>query len=539
MSGKIVTEGDRVLKADTARNKFKVDGNGVKIGIIASSFNAKDPSNSDVVNGELPGTNNPNGKSKPTQILKDLKPGNPIADDEGRALAQIVHDVSPGAELLFHTSVNDAGLVDDRSYSDAVNSLVKAGADVIVEDAIVPTTIFEDGEAAQAAKKAVDSGVPVISAAGNNGKTSYESDYRSDGTTFKFGGKTFEAFDFDPGKKVDLFQDITVTKDKTGLAPLLTWSNPNGKVSSDLEMFLVSSPTLPSDNAKNVLAVSGIPSNTAIDDPLRKLIYPTAKDRKLSLVIGRELNGTKAPSKIKWISNANGLDRTTKYEYINSNPNETGASTISGPANLKQTIAVGAADVNQDFKSGRATVRNYSSEGSAPILFDNSGDPLLNPQGKMQPDLTAPSKFSTSDRAGDPLLNPQGKIKSGLTAPGGVSTSDNAGDPLINPNGRMKPDIIAPDGISTSVAGLETFKGTSAAAPEIAGIVALMEQAVGGPNVLKPQQIKEILQNTSIPVNLASGMSNPVPGVGLPQADLAVAQAQAISGNMMGVSNFM
>jgi Subtilase family len=512
MSGKIVTEGDRVLKADTARNKFKVDGNGVKIGIIASSFNAKDPSNSDVANGELPGANNPNGKSKPTQILKDLKPGNPIADDEGRALAQIVHDVSPGADLLFHTSVNDAGLVDDRSYADAVNSLVKAGANVIVEDAIVPTTIFEDGEAAQAAKKAVDSGVPVISAAGNNGKTSYESDYRSDGTTFKFGGKTFEAFDFDPGKKVDLFQDITVTKDQTGLAPLLTWSNPNGKVSSDLEMFLVSSPTLPSDNANNVLAVSGIPSNTAIDDPLRRLIYPTAKDRKLSLVIGRELNGTKAPSKIKWISNANGLDRTTTYEYINSNPNETGSSTISGPANLKETIAVGAADVNQDFTSGQATARNYSSEGSAPILFND---------------------------AGDPLVNPLGTIKSDLIAPGGVATSDNTGDSLLNPKGRIKPDLIAPDEISTSVAGLEKFKGTSAAAPEIAGIVALMEQAAGGPNVLRPQEIKEILQNTSIPVNLASGMSNPVPGVGLPQADLAVAQAQAISGNIMGVSNFM
>jgi hypothetical protein len=59
MSGKIVTEGDRVLKADTACNKFKVDGNGVKIGIIASSFNAKYPSNSDVFNAELPGVNNP------------------------------------------------------------------------------------------------------------------------------------------------------------------------------------------------------------------------------------------------------------------------------------------------------------------------------------------------------------------------------------------------------------------------------------------------------------------------------------------------
>ena len=103
----------------------------------------------------------------------------------------------------------------------------------------------------------------------------------------------------------------------------------------------------------------------------------------------------------------------------------------------------------------------------------------------------------------------------------------------------IKPDLIAPDGISTAVAGFETFPGTSAAAPGIAGIVALMQQAAGGADVLTPQQIKEILQNTSIPVNLGSGMSNPFPGVGLPQADLAVAQAQAISGSIVGIPNIM
>ena len=505
MSGKIVTEGDRVLKADIARNSFDIDGSGIRIGIISSSFDARYLLASDISNGELPGANNPEGKLQSIQVLKDLKSDNIAADDEGRALAQIVHDEAPGAELLFYTAVSNAGNVDDRSYSEAVNSLVAAGANIIVEDASVPTTIFQDGEAAQSVKNAVNKGVTVISAAGNNGKISYESDYRSDGTTFNFGRKTFEAFNFDPSNNIDLFQDITVTKDNTDIAPLLTWSDPNGKVSSDLEMFLVSSPTLPRNNDRNVLAVSTIPSATAIDDPLRRLAYPTAKDQNLYLVIGRELNGTEAPRKVKWISTANGLDRTTKYEYINSNPFETGSSTISGQANLAETIAVGAADQNQDFTSGRAMVRSYSSEGSSPILFDDVGDPLLNPQGTTK---------------SDPI------------ARYGIANSEYAGDPLLNPQGRVKPDIIAPDGISTSVAGFETFLGTSAAAPGIAGIVALMQQAAGGANVLTPQQIKEILQNTSVPVNLASGMTNRVPGVGLPQADLAVAQAQAIFGKI-------
>jgi hypothetical protein len=505
MSGKIVTEGDRLLRADIARNTFKIDGSGIKVGIISNSFNTTGLLANDIANGELPGANNPEGKFQPIRVLKDLKSDSVFANEEGRALAQIVHDEAPGAELIFHTSIGDSENIDDRSYSEAVNALVAAGANIIVEDALVPTSIFQDGEAAQSVKNAVDKGVTVISAAGNNGKISYESDYRSGNTTFNFGGKTFEAFDFDPSANVDLFQNITVTKDNTAIVPLLTWSDPNSKVSSDLELFLVSSPTLPDEKAENVLAVSGIPSETAIDDPLRSLSYSTTKDQSLYLVIGRELNGTKAPRKVKWISTANGLDRTTKYEYINSNPLETGSSTVSGQANLAETIAVGATDPNQDFTSGKAKVRSYSSEGSSPILFNDIGDPLSDHQETTESDPIARC---------------------------GIFNSDDEDDLLLNPQGRVKPDIIAPDGIATSVAGFETFPGTSASAPGIAGIVALMQQAAGGGNVLTPQQIKEILQDTSVPVNLASGMTNPFPGAGLPQTDLAVAQAQAISGNI-------
>jgi subtilisin family serine protease len=459
VSGKINTEGDSLLGADIARGKFNLDGSGVKIGIISTSFDAQGKLFNDVENGELPGT--------AIKILKDLPPLSLTANDEGRALAQIIHDVAPGTELVFHTAANDSGITDEQSYSKAVQSLADDGVDIIVDDAILPTAIFADGEAAQSAKIAVDNGIVFISAAGNNGKTSYQSEYRSDGTTFQFAGKTFEAFDFDSSSNIDFFQDITATKDGTVFLPLLTWSDPNNKVSSDLEMFLLSSDKLPSSETRNILAISDFPSTTALDDPLRELAYPTMKDQKLYLVIGRELNGTKPPDFLKWISAANGLDRTTKYQYINSNDLETGSSTIYGPANLEETIAVGATDVKQDFTSGLATVRSYSSQGGAPILFDEEGNSLCHP------DL------------------------------------------------REKPDLIAPDGVSTSVEGFKTFNGTSAAAPHIAGIVALMEQAAGGSDVFTPKQIKEILQSSSIPL---SSTPNVFGGFfGLPQADLAVA----------------
>jgi hypothetical protein len=38
MSGKVVTEGDRLTQSDTARQSFNIDGAGVKIGIISTSY---------------------------------------------------------------------------------------------------------------------------------------------------------------------------------------------------------------------------------------------------------------------------------------------------------------------------------------------------------------------------------------------------------------------------------------------------------------------------------------------------------------------
>jgi hypothetical protein len=85
MSGKVTTEGDKALKSNTTRDLFNVDGTGIKVGIISTSFNAENKLSDDVVSGELPGENNPDGSTTLVQILKDLEQDSPFADDEGRA----------------------------------------------------------------------------------------------------------------------------------------------------------------------------------------------------------------------------------------------------------------------------------------------------------------------------------------------------------------------------------------------------------------------------------------------------------------------
>ena len=444
MNSEITTEGDKALKADIARELFNVDGTEVKIGIISTSFNAENKLSDDVTTGELPGENSPNEKTKPVQILKDIKQDSPLADDEGRALAQIIHDIAPGAELSFHTFIGgeakDPLNTNDASYAEAVNSLVESGVDVIVDDSRFPTTIFQDGEAAQAVNKAVSEGVIYVPAAYNNGNISYESEFRP-GKSFTIEDIAFEAHDFDPSNKIDLFQNIEISKEGTVVNPLLSWDEPIDNATSAYEMFLLSSPELP--NEDNIVSFSTIPNEAALDDPLREFSYAPQQDEELYLLIAKQTDSdsTDSSNRIKWISAANGADRTTDYEYIDEDAVN---NTVFGPANAEGGITVGATDIDNPLQP-----RKYSSQGGAPILFDSEGNRLA--------------------------------------------------EPII----REKPNVFAVDGVSTAFSTetpFNPFNGTSAAAPHVAGIVALMLERAGGADNLSPEEVRSILQNTALPV---------------------------------------
>jgi hypothetical protein len=99
--GSVRSEGDTQLDADQARGAFGIDGSGAKVGIISDSFDtdasAVTHASDDVTNGDLPGSGNPCGQTTPVQNVLD----SPGGSDEGRAMAQVVHDLAPGAPLAF------------------------------------------------------------------------------------------------------------------------------------------------------------------------------------------------------------------------------------------------------------------------------------------------------------------------------------------------------------------------------------------------------------------------------------------------------
>lgn len=446
MAGKVTSVGDRVIRSDIARKLFHVDGTGIKVGIIATSFNALSGLETDVESGDLPGEKNPFGKTAPINILKDLPNTSPFANDEGRALAQIIHDIAPGAEIFFHTIAEGEGKttseVNEDGFAEAVSKLTAQGVNIIVEDVPVPAPFFQDGGVAKTVQNATNKGITFISAVGNNGNIAYESKFRP-GKTFSLGDLTFEAHDFNPGKGTDLFQNIKATEDGTLIRPLLSWDEPIGNVASEYDMFLLNSPELP--NQSNVLSVSTVPSHSALDEPLKALAYQPKKDEPLYLMITRRGDASKQSNTIKWISSANGLDRTTKYEYVDQNSLN---RTVYGQANASTSIAVGASEVEN-----LQNVRTYTSRGASTILLNKKGT-----------------------RLSSPIL-------------------------------REKPEVFAPDTVETTFSSntsFNPFRGTSASAPHVAGAVALMLERTGGS--LSSESVRSVLQATSLPITKAAGL---------------------------------
>ena len=96
----------------SARTSFALDGSGVTVGILSDSFDRAATAISggpiathaheDVLDGDLPGTGNPCGNADAGRRPRRLPAGE--GADEGRAMAQIVHDLAPGAEIDFATA---------------------------------------------------------------------------------------------------------------------------------------------------------------------------------------------------------------------------------------------------------------------------------------------------------------------------------------------------------------------------------------------------------------------------------------------------
>jgi len=445
-SGEVVSEGDAQLGAAQLRESNPgLDGTGVTVGILSDSFDqaaeAADGSGpvatqagEDEASGDLPGLGSPCANKAPVDVLEGAGPGaEEEAADEGRAMAQIVHDLAPGAAIDFASAFNG-----ETSFAANIERLAKpvveggAGARVIADDVFyLEEPFFQDGPIAVAADEAVEDGVTYLSAAGNdnlvdaegNDIASWEApEFRDSGgcpaaVAALSGANGTHCMDFDPGSGADRTFGIKVEPGET-LTVDLQWDEPWHGVSTDLDAFLL-------DANGNLIATEGA-NNLKSQRPASILewVNESSSEKTVQLAINRYAGGDPR-LKFGLLENGGGVSAT---EYPRSTASDKVGPTIFGHSGAASVISVGAIPF-----SNSARVEAYSSRG--------------------------------------PVRHDFGRVE-------GAAPAAALGEAELLP----KPDVVATDcGVTTffafQVAGKWRFCGTSAAAPHAAAVVALMLDA--------------------------------------------------------------
>jgi PKD repeat protein len=480
-TGSVTSQGDVALRADIARSTHGLDGSGVTVGVMSDSYNVLSGAAADITSGDLPpaGVTVINGESGSCGSLI-------FCIDEGRAMLQIVHDIAPGADLLFHTALSST--VD---FANGIAALAAAGADLIVDDLLyLNEPMFEDGIVAQAVDAVAADGVAYYSAAGNQGRQSYESGFDDSGEYLclewlePIGDCNYlyervgKMHDFDPGPGQHLFQSITIPYNAT-LTIALQWDEAFGNARTDHDVVLL-------DATGNAWYEFGANDNVSTGEGWEVLQFtndeflgPGTTEFTIAITYD-DVDSVGPPAGlIKAIYYGNGVT-------INDFPTDSG--TLIGHANAAGATAVGAAFFLEtpEFGVDPPQLEPYSAAGGTPILFGAGGSRLSVPVVRLKPEVVAIDGVNTT-----------------------FFFSDSYGDD-----------------------GIDDFFGTSAAAPHAAGVAALLREA--DPSAT-PNQLETVLAGSAIDM-LAGGFDHDS-GYGLIQADAAVA-ALSSAANLAPVASF-
>jgi len=346
--GSVTTQGDAASRADALRAQG-LDGNGVVVGVISDGIDSLQAAQA---TNDLPDVVVPND----SRCQKG-------AGDEGTALLEIVHDVAPGAKLLFSGPASSLDMVD------AVDCLTAAGASVIVDDlGFFGEPYFEDGPVAAAVDAAVTAGVSYHTSAGNEAEEHLEEDF------FPAAGSNGQLHDFGAGAG-DVFNGVVVPAGGT-LTCILQWNDPFGAAADDYDLVLL-------DANLNLVAESLDPQVGA-QDPIELVsVVNQTNTNQLANVLVQRFAG--APRRLElFCLGAVALEHGTA------------AGSIFGHAALPSVVAVGAVDVRDP---GLNDVEAFSSHGPARIDF-----PTLEIRAK--PDLVAFDGVAISNAGGFPLCPP-------------------------------------------------------------------------------------------------------------------------------------
>ena len=328
------SEGDKAHNGSIARNHYKVDGTGVKVGVISDSV---DHLASVQATGDLPHIT----------VLEDA----PNNTGEGTAMLEIVHDLAPGAQLYFATAWNGAA-----SFATNIKRLEQAGCDVIVDDVgYFNESPFQDDIISQAVNYVSSKGVLYFSAAGNDGNFNdhtaqvWEGNYHaSSAVPSSMPGLYTTVNNFGGG-------DVTngLTENTSFIVLNLFWADPLGHSNNDYDLFLLTS-------SGDVLAASA-DIQDGNDDPYEAL------GGSSSALNGAQVVVAKYSGANRFIH----LDSSVPFQHVTSGKTRGHATAVNGFG----VAAVDAMLRTIPFTTSNA-VERFSSDGPRRVFFYPNGNAI-------------------------------------------------------------------------------------------------------------------------------------------------------------------
>jgi hypothetical protein len=504
-SGSVDGRASEALYADIARMATSLSGAGQTVGILSDSFALTQRVRDDSTTPAA-GSSGLLRDSKPQQsgdlpLTVTIRRDDGGGGDEGAGMAELVHDIAPGAAIAFHTAFGGQAV-----FAEGIADLcTTTGSTVVVDDVLYfAEPMYQDGIIAQAAANCVAGGVPYFSAAGNQSNRGFRQVFR-DLHLEDDRDRTPTGKDLHDWGRGDGFLDLTLPPAST-VRVVLQWNQPFASVSSgngaqvDLDLYMT--PT---------------PDAVGLSNPMVSSIGQqgtTGKPRGDAVEIVSVSNVGNSPMTVYLaIEHYDGSqemipqDRSTPLEFrvvfFESNFRETSiqgivnhTSAYGGPTMYGHAVAPGVVSVaavpwfdtqmfNPDFTPSITTdPEDFSSRGGAiSVQFDASG--AFVPRTSQEPDIASVDGNNTTFFGS--TLNLEGY----------------EGEPDAFPN----------------------FFGTSAAAPNAAAVAALMREYHGA---ITPDELLAAMVNTAIDITgtRAAVGRDDVTGAGLIDANAAIGALQ-------------
>lgn len=475
--GAAINGGEQTMHADTVRTQFGLDGSGVKVGVLSDSVSQfQGGLAASVTTGDLPST---------VQVLVDGPAG---ASDEGRAMLELIHDIAPGSPLAFATAATG-----QAAFGTNIVALANAGSQVIVDDiGYLLTPSFQDGLIAQGVNTAVASGASYFSAAGNSTDNGYLSRFRPVQTTVgSLGAGRY--MNFAPSGAAVTQLPITVNSairigfqydDAYGLESLGQAS----ATTTDMDIIVL--------DAGGAVVAQGNANNVATNAPFETLALNPG-----SYTVVIRLNSGADPRYVQFYRFANGPDNALVVSKQFGSAGETFYPSSWGQSTANNTIGVGAIPwwANQPGVNQNPLLNEtYSSYG--PAYYTRNPDGTLK-SGSVSPTL-------------NPVVTGPDASNTSFFIPGFFIDTSNPGPGLPS----------SPTNLNQSL--FPVFTGTSAAAPNVAAVAALLKQRVP---TLTADQIREGLKAGAVPLNGATaGTWDAKGGFGLVDARAALNAVDAL-----------